>query len=738
MKRHSTLRKMLVSALVLAVSVVAAMALEVSRGELQSVNSDTIRFNNYNGPHTVIDSLAAIRNIGTGLGRQIAGNLDNESTAGSENRYYVIHAVDSTTGKLDADIFVLGKNVGVDHVRNLRHIIAAYLVEAYKYSNDDAFTLATFITVYNAVYRGNIDVFNAKYKPVVTKYLHKDSVGLSVNWEEWAGKTEMVIPLADLAGGLSTIDTSVISDRNVIDSMRESDDRGIEQRKGMVGIMDREADTAEEKAETAARQAVQETRKLSEEQKKLAEEQSKSAEAQKSADAAQKSADAAQKSADAAQKAADEAQSSAQKAAEEAQKAADAAEKAAQSASSAQQSASDAQKAAEDAQKAADAARAEAEQKQKEADEAKAKADELQKKADELAEYARQHPDDAEAQKAAEEAQKAADAARAEADKKEGEATKAQSDAEKAEENAQQQQENADEKAAEAAKQQQQADSSAKESEQKQSEADKKAEEAEQKQSTADSKRSEADSKQSEADKKAEEAEKQKQAEQAQKDKTDEQAQKAADASEEAREQQEIADRKRSEAQNERNLIARDQQQLLNEGLLDEKDAAYGLQLTDSAKELSSMVKMNAKTGMVVKTSPVSVIRQRELVPVEGGFVAIAGEEGANHTIRLVLLDTADLEIQKESADIVAAKSVLVYNGGSFFVVVQDGANYVVAKYSANIELELKSSVAVDPATPITVGANGICVTAKDGSMVVLKTSDLSVVSGEVGSSRRR
>ena len=622
MKRHSTLRKMLVSALVLAVSVVAAMALEVSRGELQSVNSDTIRFNNYNGPHTVIDSLAAIRNIGTGLGRQIAGNLNNESTAGSENRYYVIHAVDSTTGKLDADIFVLGKNVGVDHVRNLRHIIAAYLVEAYKYSNDDAFTLATFITVYNAVYRGNIDVFNAKYKPVVTKYLHKDSVGLSVNWEEWAGKTEMVIPLADLAGGLSTIDTSVISDRNVIDSMRESDDRGIEQRKGMVGIMDREADTAEEKAETAARQAVQETRKLSEEQKKLAEEQSKSAEAQKSADAAQKSADAAQKSADAAQKAADEAQSSAQKAAEEAQKAADAAEKAAQSASSAQQSASDAQKAAEDAQKAADAARAEA-------------------------------------------------------DKKEGEATKAQSDAEKAEENAQQQQENADEKAAEAVKQQQQADSSAKESEQKQSEADKKAEEAEQKQSAADSKQSEADSKQSEADKKAEEAEKQKQAEQAQKDKTDEQAQKAADASEEAREQQEIADRKRSEAQNERNLIARDQQQLLNEGLLDEKDAAYGLQLTDSAKELSSMVKMNAKTGMVVKTSPVSVIRQRELVPVEGGFVAIAGEEGANHTIRLVLLDTADLEIQKESADIVAAKSVLVYNGGSFFVVVQDGANYV-------------------------------------------------------------
>ena len=616
MKKHSKGMKFLASAILLFTSIVCASALEVNRNELQSVDSSTITFNNYNGPHSVIDSLSAIRNIGTQLGRSIGSDLGNEKTAGSENRYYVIHAVDSTTGKLDADIFILGKNAGVDHIRNLRHIIAAYLTQTYKYSEKDSMTLATFITVYNAVYRGNMGVFQSKYKEIVTKHLHADKVGISVNWEEWAGKTEMVIPLADIAGGLSTIDTSVISDKNVINSMRESDDRGIDERKNMVGIKDREADIAERNAEDAAKQAVQENRKLSEEQKKLAEEQAKTSDAQKAAN--------------------------------------------------------DAQKAAEEAQKAADEASEEAKKTAESAEEAKKAAEEAKKAAEEAAKNAKQNPDDEDAQKAAEKAKSDAD--------------KANKDAESAEEKAKQEQANADEK-----------------------------------QSDADKANKDASDKQSEADK-------QKEAEQAQQEKTDEQAKKAEEAAKNAEEEQKTADKKRDEAQNERKLIAQDQQQLLDDGLLDDKDAAFGLRLTDSAKELSALVKMNTKTGKIAKTSPVNVIRQRELIPVEQGFVAIAGEEGANHTIRLVLLDRADMEIQKESEDIVSAKSVLVYNEGFFYVVVQEGSNWVVAKYSANLDRELKSTEPVDMATPITVGANGICVTNDKGEMMVLHNSDLSAV----------
>ena len=137
---------------------------------------------------------------------------------------------------------------------------------------------------------------------------------------------------------------------------------------------------------------------------------------------------------------------------------------------------------------------------------------------------------------------------------------------------------------------------------------------------------------------------------------------------------------------------------------------------------------MNAKTGALVKTSPINVIRERELIPVENGFVAIAGEEGENHTIRLVLIDNVDLEIQKESEDVVSPQSVLVYNGGSFYVVVKEGISWVVAKYSANLERQLKSKESVDMATPITVGENGICVTNEKGEVLVLRFTDLNAV----------
>ena len=88
-------------------------------------------------------------------------------TSGSQNLYYVIHAVDpNTKEKLDADILIIGENAQVDHVQNLRRILSSYLSSAYDYSRQDADTLAHFITVYNAVYRSKMDVILLSTKPL--------------------------------------------------------------------------------------------------------------------------------------------------------------------------------------------------------------------------------------------------------------------------------------------------------------------------------------------------------------------------------------------------------------------------------------------------------------------------------------------------------------------------------------------------------------------------------------------
>ena len=258
-------------------------ALEVNEPELKATGSETIEFINYSGPHKVIDSLEAIKRIGSDMGKTIVP--DKASTTGNKNKYYVVHAVDpSETTKLDADILFIGPDATVDHIVNLRRIISAYLSSAYGYTEKDADTLAVFVTVYNAVYRGKYDVYESKYKTAVMKNLSASNCGLSTTYKEWPGKSEIVIPLYDVSGGLSTVDTSVISDSKVVNSMQEDDDKNIDSRKDMVDLKEREAEQATDKAQNAQKKAA-------EEQKKLNESKKEATQAQKQADTAKKEAE---------------------------------------------------------------------------------------------------------------------------------------------------------------------------------------------------------------------------------------------------------------------------------------------------------------------------------------------------------------------------------------------------------------------------------------------------------------
>lgn len=268
-------------------------AVSVNEAELKSTGNDTIVFENYTGPHAVIETVEAIKAIGTGLGNELNSRIETAGTINPNGKYSVIHAIDpNEPGKLDADILVINSNATVDHIRNLRRIIAAYLEAAYGYSEKDAMTVATFATVYNAVYRKNLDNFKAKYKKIVVDNLTESKCGLSLKWNEWPGNSQIVIPLGEFSdGGLSSVDTSVISDKKVIESMQEEDDKQIDERKNMVDIKEREAETANEKAQEAAQEAAQEKKKLDEQKQVQKEAEKTAAQTQKQAEQAKKEAD---------------------------------------------------------------------------------------------------------------------------------------------------------------------------------------------------------------------------------------------------------------------------------------------------------------------------------------------------------------------------------------------------------------------------------------------------------------
>ncbi|MBN1242774.1 MAG: hypothetical protein JXA15_08710 [Spirochaetales bacterium] len=266
----------------LAALVATVLALPLSgqaldRPEIESVRDRRIEFVNYLGPHETVDTLDEIRAIGSELGRAVKGGA---TRAGTLSRYAVLHLVDPATPTgFDADVIVLGEGARVDHVRNLRHVIGAYLEAAYGYSRDDAYLLATFVTVYNAVYRGDMATFTERYKPVVVNELSAANAGLPIRWDEWAGRSRIVIPLskalaAGRAGpdGLGAVDSSAVSDDAVVESLREEPDRAVEERRDLVDLKEREL--TEEKQDLEAEKAAiaEEEAAIAEAEEELAEE----------------------------------------------------------------------------------------------------------------------------------------------------------------------------------------------------------------------------------------------------------------------------------------------------------------------------------------------------------------------------------------------------------------------------------------------------------------------------------
>jgi hypothetical protein len=224
------------------------------------------------GPYARIDTRLQIWNIGYVPGTQIRGGARN---SGGLARYFVIHSMSGPEGdRLDADIFGLGVDVGVDHIRNLRLIIQGYLEGAYAYSAQDAALLAEYITIYNAVFRGNWDYFTIRYKIPVIRNLEQDKAGLSIRFDEWPGRTLLLIPLAlGKPNSLSAVDTGSLSAPEVIEELKKEPDLGLGSRTAMLDLKEREADAAEQEAALQRAAIAEEEDRLARERAEAAQEQ---------------------------------------------------------------------------------------------------------------------------------------------------------------------------------------------------------------------------------------------------------------------------------------------------------------------------------------------------------------------------------------------------------------------------------------------------------------------------------
>ena len=227
----------------------------------------TVNFQNNEGIPDKVETVAEIRGIGVFMG-QNTGARERQYFG----RYRVLHIVDPAEPELfDADIIIIEPAATVDHIRNLRFIVSGYLGAAYGYSDRDAAVLAEFVTIYNAVYRRNMAYFASRYKNAVMSHMDAARAGLSTNWREWPGGTQMLVPLRSGAapGSLSVIDTSVITDSNVIEEMRRQDDMSIETRRDMIDLQERQIEERERALDEERRQTEEESRAVAQREQEL-------------------------------------------------------------------------------------------------------------------------------------------------------------------------------------------------------------------------------------------------------------------------------------------------------------------------------------------------------------------------------------------------------------------------------------------------------------------------------------
>lgn len=273
----------------------SAWAVEIQEQELEKTAGEVVEFFNYEGPHDKIETDAQIRSIGEGLSGAITNGTEGSKVrrASYFDKYRIVHIIAPLDQQgLNADVFIILEQAQVDHIDNIRRILAGYVRDAYGISWERADALAVFITYYNAVYRGDSEYIQSTYNEYVYRELDPEKIGIARRYDEWPGKTQILIPLTELEGAAVPAAETLGGDEQVVEELRKQEDRGIEERKEVVEMREEqleedqqmleeekeelrekeeELEEIKERPETTPAQIEQKEREIGEQQEEIAE-----------------------------------------------------------------------------------------------------------------------------------------------------------------------------------------------------------------------------------------------------------------------------------------------------------------------------------------------------------------------------------------------------------------------------------------------------------------------------------
>ncbi|WP_151074119.1 P83/100 family protein [Borreliella turdi] len=202
-------------------------AREVDKEKLKDFVNMDLEFVNYKGPYDSTNTYEQIVGIGEFLARPL---INSNSSSSYYGKYFINRFIDDQDKKASVDVFSIGIKSQLDSILNLRRILTGYLMKSFDYERSSAELIAKVITIYNAVYRGDLDYYKGFYIEPALKSLTKGNAGLSRVYSQWAGNTQIFIPLKKniLSGNVeSDIDIDSLVTDKVVSALLSENEAGV-------------------------------------------------------------------------------------------------------------------------------------------------------------------------------------------------------------------------------------------------------------------------------------------------------------------------------------------------------------------------------------------------------------------------------------------------------------------------------------------------------------------------------
>lgn len=149
--------------------------------------------------------------IGRSLSQQIA---KDPGTTVEYKGLQVVRILPGEDSKFGGDIVSIDSDQSFDHINSITRILASYIENSFQYSEVNAETLALYVLYYNASHRKDLPYFKQRYTTSLVNGLDANKAGIDINYKNWPGKTQLVIPITGniLKDGGKDITTDELED----------------------------------------------------------------------------------------------------------------------------------------------------------------------------------------------------------------------------------------------------------------------------------------------------------------------------------------------------------------------------------------------------------------------------------------------------------------------------------------------------------------------------------------------